>query len=72
MTSLSRKMKRAAYARVGKEWPTRQQPTVTLPNGGYMTLRPTKGWLYVSPRRLRAQNILRHIAELIAARKRAA
>ena len=69
MTTFGRKMRRNAFRRSGREWAARQQPTFALPDGGYCTLRPTKGWLPVSAARLRAQAKLRSIYELIAARK---
>ena len=55
MTSLCRKLKRAHYRKHGKAWPTRPQPTAVHSDGGYSTLRPTKGWTHISAARLRAQ-----------------
>lgn len=40
--------KRADYTPAG-------QPTKVFPDGGYRTLRPTKGWLVMSARRLLAR-----------------
>ena len=56
MTSLTRKMKRARFRRNGQTWPTRQQPTIVHADGSYHTLRPTKGWIFISAARLRAQH----------------
>lgn len=63
--SLARRIKRAALRRTGEKWPSREQPFRLLPDGGYETLRPTKGWLRVSGPRRRAQ--LRLLSSAIAA-----
>lgn len=53
MSSLIRRMqKRALKAR--DKW-NYEQPTITLKDGGYRTLRPTKGWFTMSMRRINAQ-----------------
>jgi len=70
--SLCRAIKRAAYARSGREWPTRERLFVINPDGGYSALTPTKGWRRFSKRRLVAQSKLRAMMETIAARKRSA
>lgn len=69
MTTFTRKLKRARYRKAGKEWPAKEQPSIALTRGGYRTLRPTKGWLTVSPKRLHAQAIIRHMVETIERRK---
>jgi hypothetical protein len=55
MTSFCRKLKRARCRRTGEKWPAREQPTIVFQDGGYVTLRPTKGWLRMSAPRVRAQ-----------------
>jgi hypothetical protein len=56
--SLARSIKRAAARRLGVKWPSRPQTFELQPDGGYRTLRPTKGWLRVSAQRHRAQQRL--------------
>lgn len=54
MGSIARSMKRAAYKRTGREWPSRTQATV-ITDRGYLTLHPTRGWKLVSYARVNAQ-----------------
>lgn len=54
MPSLTRRIARKAKRRAGTYVGT-DQPTRVLPDGGYVTLRPTKGWIRISGARLRAQ-----------------
>lgn len=58
MTTMTRKIRRAAFRKNAKEWVGQEQQTVDLPNGGYMTLTPTKGWKRVSGARIRAQTLM--------------
>lgn len=51
---LARAMKRAACRRAGIEWPSVEQPYKAKSDGGYTALRPTKGWMKMSGRRLKA------------------
>lgn len=53
MSTESRHIKRRAAKRNGVEWPSRPQPAQQTHNG-YRTLHPTRGWRYVSARRLAA------------------
>lgn len=54
MSSKLRNMQRK-FKRRAADYEPAPQPFFTLPDGGYMTLRPTKGWLKISGARLRAQ-----------------
>jgi hypothetical protein len=70
MTGLSRKMRRAKTKKNGTEWPVQARPYREEKRGNaYSTLHPTNGWQRISAVRLRAQARLRHMAELIAARR---
>lgn len=62
--SLIRTFRRAEAKRTGTPWPKREQSFKARGDGGYSTLRPTKGWITVSGRRLNAQ---RRMAQLLGA-----
>lgn len=55
MTSITRQISRRIARRNGVPYKINPQPTVMTPDGGYRTLRPTKGWLKVSGKRLKGQ-----------------
>lgn len=59
MTTLRRKVRRSKARRTGTDWPTREQETRINSDGGYSYLHPTKGWVKVSAKRLRAHGIIR-------------
>jgi hypothetical protein len=50
MSSLVRRIERNILRRQGT-WEGKPQPVVNTKDGGYRTLRPTKGWLKVSGKR---------------------
>lgn len=50
--SLCRRLKRQWARKSGLVVESRGQHFEVLPNGGYRTLHPTKGWRIVSPKRL--------------------
>jgi len=52
MTSLARQIQRR---NPNFEKVVRPQLTEDLPDGGYKTLHPTKGWKYTSDRRIKAR-----------------
>ena len=52
MTSIARQILRR---NPNYEKQSRPQISEDLPDGGYKTLQPTKGWKYVSARRIKAQ-----------------
>lgn len=54
MSSLPRRMQRKAL-RVRADYEAPDQPTITLKDGGYKTLTPTKGWRILRFARLAAQ-----------------
>lgn len=54
MTSLPDRPKRRAQ-RASSTFEPKPQPTIVHEDGGYSTLRPTKGWIRISGARLRAQ-----------------
>lgn len=63
MTSLKRKLQRAKYG--SKEFNRRrteagEQPTYCTPLA-YFTLRPTKGWLRTSLKRIRVQRLMAYL-----------
>lgn len=66
MTSLKRKLQRAKYG--SKEFNRRrteageqpEQPTYYTPLA-YFTLRPTKGWLRTSLKRIRVQRLMAYL-----------
>lgn len=60
MSSGIRNMQRKVL-RASPDYEPAPQPMIELPDGGYMTLRPTKGWITISGARLWAQGV---IAEL--------
>jgi hypothetical protein len=51
MTSIARRISRAADKKNGITRAPVPQPTIMLPCGGYKTLHPTKGWQKVSGKR---------------------
>lgn len=53
MSSLVRRIQRK-FARDNGLYKGKPQPVVNLPDGGYKTLHPTKGWMKVSGKRVRA------------------
>lgn len=53
MSNLTRHIKRRLAKKVGKKWEGKPQPTILLPDGGYRTLHPTKGWMKVSGKRIK-------------------
>ena len=57
MSSFVRNLQRKRN-RAKPEYVARDQVTVDLPDGGYMTLHPTKGWMKVSAKRLRGQFLM--------------
>lgn len=57
MSSLPRRIQRR-WQRKRPDYEAAPQPTEMLPNGGYRTLRPTKGWVTISGPRLAAQAIM--------------
>lgn len=54
MSSLIRRIERKV-ARLNGGYEKKPQPTVLLPDGGYKTLHPTKGWMKVSGKRLKGR-----------------
>jgi hypothetical protein len=54
VSSLLRRLQRARQRRNGT-FEAPPQPYFTLRDGGYCTLRPTKGWIRISGKRVRAQ-----------------
>lgn len=60
MSSMIRNIQRK-NARKSPDYEPRSRSVQYLPNGGYRVLRETKGWLTVSPARLRAQARLAEI-----------
>lgn len=56
MSSFIRNIQRKALRRKADYEPA-PQPFVTLPCGGYRTLRPTKGWATFTARRLRGERM---------------
>lgn len=50
MSSLPRRIQRRLQKKLGT-FENKPQPTVIDPDGGYRTLRPTKGWIKVSAKR---------------------
>lgn len=67
MTSLQRKMQRAKFGpaefkrrreEAGREF---EQPTKLSADGSYTTLRPTKGWLRTSIKRLKVQRLMAYL-----------
>lgn len=62
MTSLSRKMNRAACRRSGIEYNRKDRIYIMDDNGGYDALHPTRGWRHISEKRLSAQ---RKMAEIL-------
>lgn len=52
MSSLARRMQRKVLRR-RTDYEPAPQVYQMLPNGGYRTLHPTKGWRVVSPLRIR-------------------
>ena len=58
--SIARQIKRAAYRRVGKDWPAKPVFRIN-DDGGYSVLRPTKGWAHFTARRLGAIEKTRHL-----------
>lgn len=57
MSSLLRRQSRRIKRKFGNHEP-KARPFIYHADGGYSVLRPTKGWLRVSPARLRAQHRL--------------
>lgn len=53
MSTESRHIERRRAKKNGAKWPTRPQVAQQTRNG-YRTLHPTRGWRYVSARRLAA------------------
>lgn len=54
MSSLLRRLRRNAL-RKSADYEPNTQPTVVYPDGSYRTLHPTRGWRYISAKRLQAQ-----------------
>jgi hypothetical protein len=67
MSSFTRRLQRKPL-RVAKTYAGKSQHVITLDNGGYCVCRPTRGYLMVSSSRLRAQGMLREMAEAIIRR----
>ena len=55
MTSIKRQILRS---NPNYENPVNPQLTEDLPDGGYRTLNPTKGWMYTSARRVKARETM--------------
>lgn len=70
MSSFTRRLQRNAK-RKGGSFEVKDRPYKALPDGGYMVLLPTKGWMRFSARRLRAQARLAAIHEQINRRRAA-
>lgn len=51
--SIARQIDRRARRKNGIPYVRNPQPTVLLPDGGYKTLHPTKGWMKVSGKRVK-------------------
>ena len=51
--SLVRSIRRARARKNGIDWVVKERPFVVHPDGGYSVLRPTKGWIKVSGKRVR-------------------
>jgi hypothetical protein len=62
MTSLRRKFQRAKHgAKAFKKSRNNERPFRSAPDGSYSTLRPTKGWLRVSIKRLMIEPLMAHL-----------
>jgi hypothetical protein len=70
MSGIARPLKRAAARRTGAA-PTTNPPLFRAhPDGlGYDALRPTKGWLRVSAKRLRARAMLTYLRHRLLTRR---
>ena len=62
MSSFVRRLQRKA-ARQRSDYEPAPQPTVMKEDGGYKTLRPTKGWIEFAAIRIAAQMALARILE---------
>lgn len=67
MSSLTRRIEKRILKKQDR-WKGSEQPVRHRRDGGYSTLRPTKGWLIVSAKRLAAQFKLNQMREQIARR----
>lgn len=64
MTSIARRLTRAAIHKRGGKPETKPQVTIVT-DTGYMTLRPTKGWFSMSNRRVAAQTVVAAILDRV-------
>lgn len=71
MPSLPRRMQRKGL-RQRPDYEPADQPTITLKDGGYKTLTPTKGWRTLRFARLAAQMVIARVLDRVVARKRRA
>lgn len=62
MSSLLRRIQRKKL-RNSPDYDPKPQPTFPTGDGGYWTLRPTKGWIKISGARLRAQRMMAQILD---------